>query len=61
MPLTSRHRAYAIELQKGEDAIGVQTVTELAETLRTVREAIPSEELDELLAKYAQYGRAVKR
>jgi hypothetical protein len=51
----------AIEFQKGKDAIKVQSVTELADMLRTVRQAVADGELDEVLAKYAQYGGAVKR
>lgn len=59
--LTVRYGARAIEFQKGKDAIEIQTVTELADMLRTVRQAVAEGELDELLAKYAQYGRLVKR
>ena len=59
--LTVRYGARAIEFQKGKDAIEVQSVTDLADMLQTVREAVAEGELDELLAKYAQYGRAVKK
>jgi hypothetical protein len=59
--LTVRYGARAIEFQKGKDAIQVQSVTELADMLRTVRQAVAGGELDELLTKYAQYGRAVKK
>jgi hypothetical protein len=59
--LTVRYGARAIEFQKGKDAIEIQTVTELADMLHTVRQAVAEGELDELLAKYAQYGRLVKR
>jgi hypothetical protein len=59
--LTVRYGARAIEFQKGKDAIEIQTVTELADMLHTVRQAVAEGELDELLAKYAQYGRSVKR
>lgn len=59
--LTVRYGARAIEFQKGKDAIEVQSVTELTEILQTVRKAVVEGELDELLAKYAQYERAVKR
>jgi len=59
--LTVRYGARAIEFQKGKDAIEVQSVTELADMLQTVRQAVAEGELDELLAKYAQYGRTVKK
>jgi hypothetical protein len=59
--LTVRYGARAIEFQKGKDAIEVQSVTELADMLRTVRHAVADGELDELLAEYAQYGRLTKR
>jgi hypothetical protein len=59
--LTVRYGARAIEFQKGKDAIEVQSVTDLADMLRTVRHAVADGELDELLAKYAQYGRSVKK
>jgi hypothetical protein len=59
--LTVRYGARAIEFQKGKDAIEVQSVTKLADTLHAVRDAVAEGELDELLEKYAQYGRAVKR
>jgi hypothetical protein len=59
--LTVRYGARAIEFQKGKDAIEVQSVTELADMLHTVRHAVADGELDELLAKYAEYGRAVKK
>jgi hypothetical protein len=36
-------------------------VTELTEILQTVRKAVVEGELDDLLAKYAQYGRAVNK
>jgi hypothetical protein len=59
--LTVRYGARAIEFRKGKDAIEVQTVTELADMLQTVRQAVAEGELDELLAKYAQYGRSIKK
>ena len=59
--LTVRFGARAIEFEKGKDAIQVQSVTELTDMLRTVRHAVADGELDELLAKYAQYGRGVKK
>ena len=59
--LTVRYGARAIEFQKGKDAIQVQSVTELADMLRTLRHAVADGELDDLLAKYAQYGRQVKK
>jgi hypothetical protein len=59
--VTVRYGARAIEFQKGKDAIEVQSVTELADTLQTVRKAVAEGELDDLLAKYAQYGRGVKK
>jgi hypothetical protein len=59
--LTVRYGARAIEFQKGKGAIEVASVDKLADTLRSVREAVDGGELDELLAKYAQYGRSAKR
>ncbi|MEX0450511.1 DUF6641 family protein [Spiribacter sp. 218] len=59
--LTVRYGARAIEFQKGKDAIEVESVEALPAMLRTVRQAVVEGELDELLAKYAQYGRAVKK
>mgnify|MGYP003565862185 CR=1 FL=1 len=59
--LTVRYGARAIEFEKGKDAIQVQSVKELADMLRTVRHAVADGELDDLLAKYAQYGRGVKK
>ena len=59
--LTVRYGARAIEFQKGKDAIEVTSVDKLADMLHTVRQAVANGELDELLAKYAQYGRAVKK
>ncbi|KAF0282282.1 DUF6641 family protein [Spiribacter roseus] len=59
--LTVRYGARAIEFQKGKDAIEVESVEALPAMLRTVRHAVADGELDELLAKYAQYGRAVKK
>jgi len=59
--LTVRYGVGAIELKKVKDAIEVQSVTELANMLRAVRQAGAEGELDDLLDKYAQYGRTVKR
>lgn len=59
--LTVRYGARAIEFQKGKDAIEVESVTQLTEMLQIVRQAVAEGELDDLLAKYAQYGRAVKK
>jgi hypothetical protein len=59
--LTVRYGARAIEFQKGKDAIEVQSVTELADMLHTVRHAVAEGELDELLAKHAEYGRSVRK
>jgi hypothetical protein len=59
--LTVRYGVGATELKKVKDAIEVQSVTELANMLRAVRQAGAEGELDDLLDKYAQYGRAVKR
>ena len=59
--LTVRYGARAIEFQKGKDAIEVASVDKLADTLRSVRESVDGGELDELLAKYAKYGRSAKR
>jgi hypothetical protein len=59
--LTVRYGARAIEFEKGRDAIEVESVEALPGMLQTVRHAVADGELDELLAKYAQYGRAVKK
>ncbi|WP_157809148.1 DUF6641 family protein [Spiribacter roseus] len=59
--LTVRYGARAIEFQKGKDAIEVESVEALPAMLRTVRHAVADGELDELLAKYAQYGRTVRK
>jgi len=59
--LTVRYGVGATELKKVKDAIEVQSVTELANMLRAVRQAGAEGELDDLLDKYAQYGRTVKR
>jgi len=59
--LTVRNGARAIEFQKSRDAIEVESVEALPAMLQTVRRAVADGELDELLAKYAQYGRAVKK
>jgi hypothetical protein len=59
--LTVRYGARAIEFQKGKDAIEVENVEALPAMLQTVRKAVVEGELDELLAKYAQYGRTVKK
>ncbi|MEX0451425.1 hypothetical protein V6X62_06320 [Spiribacter sp. 218] len=59
--LTVRYGARAIEFQKGKDAIEVENVEALPAMLQTVRHAVADGELDELLTKYARYGRAVKK
>jgi hypothetical protein len=59
--LTVRYGARAIEFQKGKDAIEVENIEALPAMLQTVRRAIADGELDELLAKYAQYRRAVEK
>jgi len=59
--LTVRYGARAIEFQKGKDAIQVDTVDALPAMLNTVRNAVSDGELDELLAKYAEYGRRVRK
>jgi hypothetical protein len=59
--LTVRYGARAIEFQKGKDAIEMASVDKLADTLRSVREAVAGGELDDLLTKYAQYGRAIRQ
>jgi hypothetical protein len=59
--LTERYGARAIEFQKGKDAIEIQSATKLADMLRTVRHTVADGELDELLAKHAQYGRGVRK
>ena len=59
--LTVRYGARAIEFQKGKDAIEVESVDALPAMLNTVRNAVSDGELDELLAKYAEYGRRVRK
>ena len=59
--LTVRYGARAIEFQKGKDAIEVASVDVLPAMLQTVRHAVADGELDELLAKYAEYGRSVRK
>jgi len=59
--LTVRYGARAIEFQKDNDAIEVASVEALPAMLQTVRQAVAEGELDELLAKYAEYGRSVRR
>ena len=59
--LTVRYGARAIEFQKGKDAIQVDTVDALPAMLNTVRNAVSDGELDDLLAKYAEYGRRVRK
>jgi len=58
--LTVRYGARAIEFQKGKDAIAVESIDALPAMLQTVRQAVADGELDDLLAKYAQYGRTIK-
>jgi hypothetical protein len=58
--LTVRYGARAIEFQKGKDAIQVESIDALPAMLHTVRNAVSDGELDDLLVKYAQYGREVK-
>ena len=58
--LTVRYGARAIEFQKGKDAISVESIDALPAMLKTVRHAVADGELDELLAKYAQFGRTIK-
>ena len=57
--LTVRYGARAIGVEKGKDAIEVESVEALPEMLQTVRQAVAEGELDELIAKYAEYGRSV--
>ncbi|MEX0384277.1 DUF6641 family protein [Spiribacter pallidus] len=59
--LTVRYGARAIEFQKDKDAIEVENVDALPAMLQTVRHAVAEGELDELLAKYAEYGRSVRK
>jgi hypothetical protein len=59
--LTVRYGVRAIEFQKGKDAIEVASVEALPAMLQTVRQAVAEGELDDLLAKYAQYGRTFKK
>jgi len=59
--LTVRYGARAMEFEKGKDAIQVENVDALPAMLQTVRHAVADGELDDLLAKYAQYGRGVKK
>jgi hypothetical protein len=41
--------------------VGVDRVAGLPAMLQTVRHAVADGELDELLAKYAEYGRGVRK
>ena len=59
--LTVRYGARAIEFQKGKDAIEVESVDALPAMLNIVRNAVSDGELDDLLAKYAEYGRRVRK
>ena len=59
--LTVRYGARAVEFEKGKDAIEVENVEALPAMLQTVRQAVSEGELDELLAKYAEYGRSVRK
>jgi queuine/archaeosine tRNA-ribosyltransferase len=59
--LTVRYGARAIEFQKGKDAIEVENIEALPAMLKTVRQAVAEGELDELLAKYAEYGGNVRK
>ena len=59
--LTVRYGARAIEFEKGKDAIQVENVDTLPAILNTVRNAVSDGELDDLLAKYAEYGRRVRK
>lgn len=56
-----RYGARAIGFQKNKDAIEVKSIEALPAMLLNMRHAVVEGELDELLAKYAQYGRAVKK
>jgi predicted RNA-binding protein len=47
-------------VSKKKDAIEVENVEALPAMLQTVRHAVAEGELDELLAKYAEYGRSVR-
>jgi hypothetical protein len=59
--LTVRYGARAIEFQKGKDAIAVESVDALPATLNAVKNAVADGELDELLTKYAEYGKRVRK
>jgi len=59
--LTVRYGARAIEFEKDRDAIQVESVDALPAMLQTIRHAVSDGEFDDLLAKYAQYGRRLKK
>ena len=59
--LSVRYGARAIEFQKSKDAIEVESIDALPAMLNTVKNAVSDGELDELLAKYAEYGRRVRK
>ena len=59
--LTVRYGARAIEFEKGKDAIAVESIDALPAMLKTVRHAVADGELDDLLAKCAEYGRRMRK
>ena len=59
--LTMRYGARAIEFEKGKDAIQVESVDALPAMLQTIRHAVADGDLDDLLIKYLQYGRGIKK
>jgi len=57
--LVVRHGSKPLEFSKGKNAIELASETEVADTLRKVREAAELGELDALIEQQAQFGRRV--
>lgn len=54
-----RYGSKPLEFAKGKNAIELASETEVADTLRKVREAAELGELDTLIEQQAQFGRRV--
>ena len=57
--LVVRYGSKPLEFAKGKNAIELASETEVADTLRKVREAAELGELDTLIEQQAQFGRRV--
>ena len=57
--LVVRYGSKPLEFSKGKNAIELASETEVADTLRKVREAAELGELDVLIEQQAQFGRRV--